>query len=63
MPDGCLVSDPRPGVQVEERVCPRSGQRTVAYHVFIPGDPDGRENGWWEWVCTGLTAEEHAAGK
>ena len=63
MPDGCLVTDPPPGVELIERVCDRSGERVVHFQEFIPGDPALRTPGWWQWTCTGLTADEREAGK
>jgi hypothetical protein len=64
VPDGCLARTPPPdALQVAERDCARSGERTIHYLAYIHGEPELRQPGWREWVCTGLTAEEHAAGE
>ena len=58
-----MPRDPTPGAIRKEAECADCGRLTTHVWVRYEGDAQSGERDGWHWVCTGLSAEERAAGK
>jgi len=58
-----VPSDLTSGAIRKEADCPECGKVTTHEWILFPGAPFVGQREMWHWVCTGLSAEERAAGK
>ena len=63
MPDPHMPRDPTPGAIQKDDDCAECAKRTRWDWLKIEGVRELGQRDEWDWYCTGLTAEQRAAGR
>jgi hypothetical protein len=58
-----MPSDPTPGAIQKDDDCAECAKRTTRDWLKIEGARELGQRDEWDWYCTGLPAEERAAGR